>query len=82
MSTEGTTIRKPSGQFEMPARWWLSPPWVEVDGPFAIDVSVQLKWGKCEEGTRWPLSVSEARRQEGGGGQSIVCRFEEEEQGF
>lgn len=80
MSTEGRTIREPSGQFEMPARWWLSPPWVEVDGPFATDVSVQPKWGKCEEGICWPLLASEEKRQEGGGGQPI--RFEEEEEGF
>lgn len=80
MSTEGATIRKPSGQFEMPAWWWLSHSWVEVDGPFATDVNVHLK---CEEGICWPLLASEAKKkQEVGGGESIVCRFEEEEEGF
>lgn len=56
MSTWGMTITKPEGHFEMPARWWLSPSGLEVDGPLATDVSVQLKCGECEEGMN-PASI-------------------------
>lgn len=56
MSTWGMTITKPEGHFEMPAQWWLSPSGLEVDGPFASAVSVQLKCGECEEGMN-PVSI-------------------------